>query len=285
VICAFCDLACVRRYAAIVLACLPGCAWNPAVAESAVIKPGEERFTIGLAIVLNSFATDVRVDNTSLGQGGNVNLKDALGTQRHDWSYWAGAEWRFAPRHRIGFSVSTFTLPGTRTITQQIQIGDEIYPAGATVSSEFKLQIVPIVYSYSLAKSDHHELAATVGVHWTRVRLTASGSASLSGGDAKADVAARLDSPVPQVGLRYDHHFSKRWSAGLQGGTFSLKVADIEGDAWNAAVYAEYRFAGGLAAGLTIEGFSLDVAARSSSWQGTIDYRYWGPQLYLKARF
>jgi hypothetical protein len=277
------------RHAGSFLACLLGCAWDPALAQSGVIRPGEERFTIGLAIVLNSFAAELRVNNASLGQGSNVNLADTLGTRRDDWSYWAGAEWRFAPRHRIGFNISTFKLPGTRTISQQIQIGDEIYPAGATITSEFKLQIVPIVYSYSLIKSDRHEFAATVGVHWTRVRFTASGTASLSGGDVDADVAAKLDSPMPQIGLRYDHHLSQRWSVGLQGGAFSLSVGtgttNIEGDAWNAAVYAEYRFARSLAVGLTIESFRLDVAASSSSWQGAIDYHYWGPQLYLKGRF
>ena len=48
---------------------------------------------------------------------------------------------------------------------------------------------------------------------------------------------------------------------------------------------AEYRFSRHLGLGLAVEGFEIDVDASGSSWQGKIKYGYWGPQLYLKARF
>ena len=102
-------------------------------------------------------------------------------------------------------------------------------------------------------------------------------------------MSARSDVPLPLIGLRWDHHFSRRWSAGLKGGGFSLKFGrdalDIEGDIWTAAAYAEYRFSRHLGLGLTLEAFNVNVDASSKSWQGAIEYGYWGPQLYLKARF
>jgi hypothetical protein len=174
-------------------------------------------------------------------------------------------------------------------LTGQIQIGDETYPAGATVNSELKLQIIPIAYSYSFIKSDRNELAATIGIHWTSLKFQAQGSASLSGQDANADVTAKLDAPLPLIGLRYDHHFSQRWSVGLWGAAFALKfgkdTTNVEGHIWSAAAYAEYRFSNHFALGLNIEGFNVDIDASSTSWNGAIDYGYWGPQLYLKARF
>jgi hypothetical protein len=265
------------------------CVGFPAFAQSDVVKPGEERFTIGLGAVLNSFGTELRVDNATLGQGSNVNLRDDFGVEQDESSFWASAEWRFAPRHRIGVNYSVFTLSGTRTATRQIQIGDEVYPAGTTLTSELKLQIIPITYSYSLIKSDQHELAATVGVHWSRASFKAQGSASLSGQDANADVTADADLPLPLIGLRYEHHFSQRWSAGLQGGFFKLSYGkdalNVEGDIWSARAHAEYRFSRHFGLGLAVEGFEIDVEASSGSWQGGLNYRYWGPQLYLKARF
>ena len=271
------------------IAAVLGCFVCPVFAQSDVIKPGEERFTFGLGAVLNSFGTDLRVDNPTLGQGSNVNLRDDFGVDREESSFWASAEWRFAPRHRIGVNYSVFKLSGTRTATRQIQIGDEIYPAGATLSSELKLQIVPVAYSYSLIKRDQDELAATVGVHWSRVSFKANGSTSLGGQDANADVTADADLPLPLIGLRYEHHFSQRWSAGLQGGFFTLSYGkdtlNVEGDIWNARAHAEYRFSRHFGLGLAVEGFEIDVEASSGSWQGALRYRYWGPQLYLKARF
>jgi hypothetical protein len=267
---------------AIVMACIT----FPARAQTDVIKPGEERFTFGLGAVLNSFGTNLRLDNSNQGQtGDNVNLKDDLGVDQNASSFWASAEWRFAPRHRIGINYSRFKLTGTRTLTRDIVIDDETYPAGASLSSELKLQIIPIAYSYSLIKTGNDELAATIGVHWTRVSFRAQGSASLNGSDANADVTAEADLPLPLIGLRYEHNFSQRWSAGLQGAYFPLKFGNVDGDVWTARAQVEYRFAKHFGLGLAVEGFGLDLESSQGSWQGSIKYGYWGPQIYLKSRF
>ena len=279
----------MRRIQVMLIACLLAGVLTPVFGQSDVIKPGDERFTFGLGAVLNSFGTNLRIDNSTLGQGNNVNLRDDFGVEREASSFWASGEWRFAPRHRIGFNYSQFKLTGTRTALRQIQIGDEIYPAGATLTSELKVEFIPITYSYSLIKREQDELAATVGLHWSRVRFKAHGSASLGGQDANADVEAKADVPLPLIGLRYDHHFSQRWSAGLQGAFFTMKygkdATNVEGDVWSARAQAEYRFSKHMGLGLAIEGFELDVDASQGSWQGAIKYRYWGPQLYMKARY
>lgn len=274
----------MRGFHGILFALALGCATSAAFGQSDVIKPGEERFTFGLGWVFNSFGTDLRIDNQG-SQGSNVNLKDDFGTDTSQSSYWASFEWRFAQRHRIGINNSAFKLNGTRTATRDIQVGDETFPAGATLTSELKINIVPVTYSYSFIKSDQNEFAATVGVHWSSIKFKASGSVAVAGGDANADVSAKVDAPLPLIGLRYDHHFSQRWSMGLHGAFFKLKIGDVDGNISSARADAEYRFSRHLGLGLAVEGFEIDVDASGSSWQGKIKYGYWGPQLYLKARF
>jgi hypothetical protein len=222
-------------------------------------------------------------------QGTPVNVADDLGADRETAGVLVGAEWRFAPRHRIGLTYSRLKVSGVRTATRQVQIGDEIFPVGSTISSEMKLTLIPALYSYSLLKTESDELAATVGLHWSNISFKAQGSSSLGMQDPSADVDAKSDVPLPLIGLRWDHHFSQRWSAGLQGGGFSLKFGkdalDVQGNIWSAAAYAEYRFSKHLGLGLTIEGLHVNIDASSRSWQGTIEYDHWGPQLFLKARF
>ena len=91
------------------------------------------------------------------------------------------------------------------------------------------------------------------------------------------------------LGLRYDHHYSRPWSASLQGGYFKLKfgkdATNAEGELRTARADVEYRFSRHFGLGLAVEGFEIDVDASDNTWQGAINYRYWGPQLYLKARF
>lgn len=278
----------MRRIGGMLLACLVSCAAIPAFAESDVIRPGEERFTLTVGALLSAFDSNLRIDNASM-QGTPVNLGDDLGADRETAGIRVGAEWRFASRHRVGLNYSRLEVSGARTATRQIQIGDEIFPVGATVSSEMKLTLIPALYSYSFLKTESDELAVTVGLHWSRISFKAQGSPSLGVQDPSGDVSAKADVPLPLIGLRWDHHFSQRWSAGMQGGAFSLKFGkdalDIEGDIWSAAVYAEYRFSKHLGIGLTVETLHVNVDASAKRWQGTIEYDHWGPLLYLKARF
>lgn len=254
-----------------------------------IIKPGEERFTVVLGAFLPAFDTDVKIDHPTFGSGTNTNLRDDFGVERDGSSLLAGFEWRFAQRHRLGFNYARFKLDGSRTATRNIQIGDEIYPAGAQVSAETKIQIIPITYSYSFLKRENQELAATIGLHWSNIKFRAQGSTSGGGFDTSNDTSSDADLPLPLLGLRYDYHFSPRWSAGAHAAVFAIKYdsdpVNAEGSLWSVRVHGEYRFSKHFGVGAAIEAFAIDAQAGQNSWQGNLDYRYWGPQIYLTARF
>jgi hypothetical protein len=252
-----------------------------------VVRPGQEKWTIMLGAFLPAFKTEMKVDNDQPGD--NVNLADDLGVDQDESGGWFGVEWRFAPRHRLGFTYSRFTLNGERTIARDLQIGDEVFPAGATVSSRLRLEIIPITYSYSFLKRERDELALTVGLHWSRLRFSAEGSASLGTQDLAHDSSSEADVPLPLLGLRYDHHFSDRWSAGASAAVFALEFGEdtwnFEGHLWSVRLHAEYRFARNFAIGAALDGFDVSVDLSAGSWKGGFDYGYWGPQIYLTARF
>lgn len=275
--------------ARLLLALLLGAAGFAAAAEDALIKPGDEKLTLRLGAFLPAFKTRIRVDNDALGPGDPVDLGDDLGVDQNESGGWFGAEWRFAPRHRIGFSYSRFTLSGSRTLQRNIQIDDEIFPAGAQTSTQLRLEIIPLTYSYSVLKREHDELAATIGLHWSRLSFSMQGSASLGTQDLSRDASAEANVPLPLLGLRYDHHFSDRWSAGAGVGVFALEFAEdtfsFQGSLWSVRVHAEYRFARNFGIGVALDGFQVDVDMSKNDWRGGFEYGYWGPQIYLTARF
>ena len=164
-----------------------------------------------------------------------------------------------------------------------------MFGAGANVASQLRLTIVPITYSYSFLKRERDELALTIGLHWSSLRFSAEGSASVGGQDIARDSRSDADVPLPLLGLRYDHHFSERWSAGASAALFALEFGEdtwnFEGSLWSVRLHAEYRFARNFAIGAALDGFDVDVDLHSGSWKGGFDYGYWGPQIYLTARF
>jgi len=136
-----------------------------------IIQPGEEKLTVMLGAFLPAFRTKVEVDGEQ-NTGDRIDLNRDLGADRNDSGGWVGAEWRFAPRHRLGFTYSRFTLRGDRTIDRDLHIGDKVFPTGTEVESQLRLELIPITYSYSLIKQDNDELAVTAGIHWDRLSFS-----------------------------------------------------------------------------------------------------------------
>ena len=252
------------------------------------LKPGEERFKFVAGWFLPAFDTDVRVDDTA-SEGDDVNLGDDLGLDEDQSGGIFGFEWRIADRHRLAANYSKFTQSATRQIDRQIAIGDEIYPVDATIRTQWSIELIPITYSYSFMKTDNYELAGTFGVHWNAISLSLNGSSSLSDDDLTATAEASADLPLPLLGLQYDYHFSDNWSAGVGASFFSIEFGEdtleASGSLWNARVYTEYRFGGRFGAGLAIDAFDFSIEADKPRLTGEYKYDYWGPQLYLTARF
>lgn len=255
-----------------------------AMADS--LKPGDERFKVVAGWFLPAFGTDVRIDGET-EPGDDVNLEDDLGLDGDQSGALLGFEWRMARRHRLGVTWSQFSQDASRVINEEITIGDETFPIDASLSSKWTIDLIPFTYSYSFLQSDKNELAATFGIHLDRFSLRVVGRSGDNQIVGESDSSADL--PLPLLGLRYDHNFSDNWSAGIGASYFSIEFGegtlDAKGSLYNAKAFVEYRIDGRYGAGLAIDAFKLDLEASKNKFTGTYEYDYWGPQLYLTARF
>ena len=252
------------------------------VANAEDIRPGQERFEVMLGAFLPAFDSDVRVDGETT-QGDRFDLGKRLGVNEDETGYIVGLGWRFKEKHRIGFTYSNFTLTGRRTIDEEIEIGDNLYPVNTTIKTEQKLEIIPITYSYSFINDEKQEFALTAGIHWTAVTLSVEGENTALSNKANADL------PLPLFGVRYERHFNPSWTAGISASFFSIEFGedqlDAKGSLWNTRLFGEYHFAGRYSAGVALDAFKLSLDMNKPRWQGDYDYKYWGPQLYMTARF
>src|SRR5262249_43826765 len=99
---------------------------------SGIVLPGEEKVTLMLGAFLPAFRSKVEVDGQTTGTGDRINLGDDLGVDENTTGGWFGAEWRFALRHRIGFTYTRFTVSGTHTAQRDLHFDDKVYPIGAS---------------------------------------------------------------------------------------------------------------------------------------------------------
>ncbi len=252
------------------------------------IKQGEETFSFGLGAFLPAFNTTLRVDNQTVGAGDSIDLEDDLGLKEDESVFWVGGTWRFADRHRLGVSYFSFNRDASATALRELEIGDEIYPVGASLETEFSLTITPIYYAYSFIKNEKHELAGSFGFHWFALDFAVQGDASLNGEDANANASATADVPLPLFGIRYDYYINQRWTTSLHGEIFALDITDeafkFSGNLYNIRLSTDYWLTKNFGIGAAVSWFDIDAKIDDSEWKGEIEYRYFGPQIYIQAR-
>ncbi len=173
---------------------------------------------------------------------------------------------------------------------EELTIGDEIFPIDAEVRTEWSLDLIPITYSYSFMKSEKDEFAGTFGIHLDRFSLRLRAETSVSGEvlDLESDHSADL--PLPLIGLRYDHHFSDTWSAVISVAYFTIEFGEEHARCRGSrcttcGLMPSTASAAAYGAGLAHRRFKLDVEADKPQLDGRYEYDYWGPQIYLTARF
>lgn len=253
------------------------------------IKQGDEWLTISGGVFISKINSTLSVDSSRLGDGTTVDLEDDLDLGENNTTFWGDVTWRFSKKHRISASFFQFKRDAKATATDDLQIGDEIYPAGASLSTEFTIDVIPIAYSYSFLKKDKYEFGGTFGLHWSTLNFDVAGSASLGNLDADASISADAAAPMPLFGLFYDYHFTHRWTVGALAELFFLDLNDdtfaFSGTITNLRLSTDYWIFNNVGLGTAINWFALDVEIDDSDWKGGLDYQYLGLQLYAKIRF
>jgi hypothetical protein len=253
------------------------------------IKQGDEWLTISGGVFISKISSTVSVDSSSLGAGAEVDLEDDLDLGEDETTYWGNIAWRFSKKHRLSVGYFQFDRDASATAKDDLQIGDEIYPAGASLSTEFKIGVLPIGYTYSFIKKEKYEFGGTLGLHWSTLSFSVAGSASLGDSDVDADVDADAVAPMPLIGLLYDYHFTPKWTAGVHGELFFLDLNDntfaFSGTITNLRLHTDYWLFNNFGLGAAVNWFALDVEVDDSDWKGDLDYQYLGLQIFASVRF
>lgn len=254
------------------------------------IKPGEETLQISVGAFFPRYDTDLRVNVTGVG-GGGVDLEDDLGFDDDDVVPTARLRWRIAPRHRLslGYYVGS-ERTASFTAERDIEIGEgEIIAAGADVDAKFEFRVFPITYQYSFIKTPRHEFAGSFGLHVGHLDFSVAATAWADDVRAKGRVEADTYVPIPMVGLAYDFWITDRWALNTRAEVFNIDFStggyDFSGTAYDASLGTEYWIWNNLGVAATLSAFSVDVKISNSDWRGSADLDFWGPGVYVIARF
>ena len=245
----------------------------------------DERYPDKFKIVLGSyFIQDTNTEisiNSSVGNIGTVidmerdlGTEDKLSVPRIDGYY------RFNDKHRLEFGWFNIKRQGTKTISLEITVGDEIFTANDVVESKVDTTFLKLAYAYSFYKSPKVELSFIAGLNIMDYSVVMDNKTT--GRVETADVTA----PLPVFGLSLDYAISPRWLVHYKFESFYIELDnEIRGSLVDAQLGIEYRVLKNMGIGLGFNRFALDAKVKASSYSGGVADLYRGVNLYVSAYF
>ena len=238
-----------------------GRAW----ADQELIKQGEETFKINLGGIFNQNNTTFRLDGSS-GQSREIDLENA-GLDKHPSSFLGEATWRFAAKHRIGIQTFAIERSASKTTTQDVQLGDNVVPAGTTLSAESKTQFFIVNYQYSFIKNDRLEFSGLAGLYGANFKFNFNATSPA------INVDKSTTAPLPVLGARLDYFLNPRWTASLFGEAMKANIGDVDGRVYYAGVSTDYMVTRNFGLGLGYSLADLQVDVNKGDFHGRIGWR------------
>jgi hypothetical protein len=217
--------------------------------------------------------TKMRLDSDNHGIGTEIDLEDDFDVDDDVFAGRIDANWRFATRHALDLSVFDLPRNGTRAIDRDIQIGDEVFPVGTAVESEFETRVARLAYQWSFWRRERWNAGLSFGIHWFDLRT--GWEAGAIGVEQDFDAKA----PLPVLGAFWSHAFTQRLYLTAVSEFFGLEFEEYEGFLNDTRVVLEHRTFEHVAFGLGFDYFGMNASVESETegvLEAEFDYDYFG---------
>jgi len=246
-----------------------------------MIKPGNETFTLNLGGIVNQFNTKLKL-NGDTREGSDVDLESA-GLKSSLSSFEVSGTWRFLPRHRIDVQYFSAQRSGGRTLDSEITIRDQVFPIGATISTEAKDHFLLADYRYSFIKNDDLEVAGLLGFYGGQFKFHVRAETNRS--EDTVDTTASSTVPLPLIGATVDWYVNPRWKIAGSLAGIKADLGHVDGKAVVATASTEYMLVRNLGVGLRYMYSDVDATIDRERFDGKVTWRMNSWSLYAKMMF
>jgi hypothetical protein len=235
-----------------------------------------------------SSSDEIRVEGTIERIGREIDLDREFGLPDRKSVLGGSFKWAFADKHSLGLATYSLKREASRSINREVEIGDTVFPVGASASLEFKQTFIEATYDYWFLRQDNFGLGASFGLVYLSLDAKASASIQIgSGGQSISDRAsASTDLPVPMIGMVVKGS-PLPWLVLHAGARYlpSVTIDKYSGEAASYAIGADFYVWGPLAVGAAYSGTFYKADVDDSNWNGSIDIANDGAHVFLRASF
>ena len=227
-----------------------------------------------------------------------IPVEGVLGVDKNKWALWGGVHWRFARRHSL--EAEFFELNRGNSVTRPfeppLRLGDTFIESG-TVSTRYETKVYRLTYGYSVLKSGRSTVRLKGGLHAVGLRAgvalagavcTPSTSPAVppgcpSSGDGLEEQDVGV--PLPHFGVSYSYDVLDSVTLRAAAMGFALEVGDVDGSILEADVDLAWRPLRHFGVGAGFRYFRTKARSGSSDLNGSFEFEYHGPAVYVVARF
>lgn len=194
--------------------------------------------------------------------------------------------WRASDRIHVALTYFGTHNDGTRVLDANIRYEDVVYRAGASLRSEFDLDILIASVGYNFVHSDRAVLGAGAGIHVMDLHVAFQGEATFQGNsignyEAKDDIVA----PVPNLWGYGAFAVTPRLAIEADAGWLSLSAGDFSGRLLTASLGLEYRFTRHFGVGGGYRALDMDLDIDDTDFRHSYNVTLDGPFVYLTTGF
>ena len=235
----------------------------------------------GWAYVFGASA-NVSVGGPVLGVGTNIDLTNTLGVTNSTDALRLDTLYRFNDRHAIGFSWYRVGLSGEKNLNQQIQIRDQVIPAGAFTQTSLSFNIYRLLYDYSFYRNDKVELGVSPGLYMMETKFNFTGHIAVNNTTSStAVVNSQLTVPLPSIGLVANYNITPKLQFQSRYDFFYLTIGQYQGSMFEFYGGLEYRVVQHFALGAAYD--RLQAGLRGNEPQSGFNIGFSYNLLYLYA--
>ncbi|MFC1764442.1 hypothetical protein ACFL6U_20530 [Planctomycetota bacterium] len=197
--------------------------------------------------------------------GVNVDLEEALGADTSTTSAYVYAFFRNSknPKHRYDLSWYSLKRSSSKTIGQDITIGDTTFPLGTTINSHLDMDIIKSSYSYSFIQDDRVDLALSAGLYILPIRFGIEASGAFQGNEGES-----ITAPLPVFGFRGDIALAPKWILHQRAQLFYLEYGAFKGGISDLGIGVEWRPLKNVGLGVDLTSFMMRVHAEGGDYPG-----------------
>ena len=240
----------------------------------------KDKFKISLGVMkVVNFETEMQVAPKHAPVGVRINTKDQLRMKNDTSVFRLDGYYRFNETHSIDFSYFSVNSDGFIDLGN-IEFNDN--EITGNIYSYFDMDIYKINYAYSFYHNDKVELALTVGLHITAVKLGIAAYGIINGqpnSSYKSDTSVTV--PLPVVGFKGEYRINKKLFVSYKTDYLYLEFDDYKGALVTSALNFEYRFVDNFGMGVGYNVNKIRVEANGDNARADVLNTLSGAVLYF----